>query len=248
MRRGGGAPDIGTATALADAWRVRSLGSGWVFPEDWWAPEVDTMARASVDGADLTGPCARLGHARAQAGVGIGETLEDLGALFAVLGEEMPPMACVRSLAEGWVESGMFGLSDLTCEDPLTGLATLPYLRTRLAEIYRGDRAPGDAYCLVVVDLATRLDPWKRIAWTIVIGHELRVAYPGEETLTLLGAGRAAALVPRRPELELEATRLRRDIAARHGARVWVERLPADATRAAALLDCLTEPRDRPGP
>jgi len=248
MRRGGGAPDIGTAAALGDAWRARSLDSGWVFPEDWWAPEIDAVTHAVIAGADMTDACARLGHARAQAGVGIGETLEDLTALYAVLGWEMPPMASVRPLAEGWVESGMFGLSDLTCEDPLTGLATLPYLRTRLAEIYRGERVPREAYCLVVVDLVTRLDPWKRIAWTIVIGHELRRVYPGEETLTLLGAGRAAALVPRRPELELAATRLRRDIAARHGARVWVERLPETAPRAAALLDCLAEPRSRPSP
>lgn len=248
MRASGGAPDIGATGVTRDAWRTRSLASGWVFPEDWWAPAVDAVTYAVARRADLAGPCARLGHARAKAGVGIGETLEDLGALFTVLGRDMPPMDCVRALAEGWVESGMFGLSDLTCEDPLTGLATLPYLRTRLAEIYRGERAPRDAYCLVVVDLATRIDPWKRIAWTIVIGHELRRAYPGEETLTLLGAGRAAALVPLRPELELVTARLRRDVSAHHGARVWVEELPEEAAQAGLLLDCLTDPRTRPAP
>ncbi|HEY3683403.1 MAG TPA: hypothetical protein VGL93_10205 [Streptosporangiaceae bacterium] len=248
MRVSGGTPDIGATGATRDAWRARSLAAGWVFPEDWWSPAVDAMTYAVDRGADLTDPCTRLGHARAQAGVGIGETLEDLGALFAAVGRDIPPMACVRALAEGWVEAGMFGLSDLACEDPLTGLATLPYLRTRMAEIYRGDRAPHEAYCLVVVDLATRLDPWKRIAWTIVIGHELRRTYPGEETLTLLGAGRAAALVPLRPELEFVTTRLRRDVSARHGARVWVERLPEDAAQAALLLDCLTEPHARSGP
>lgn len=245
-RRIGCAPDIGTTTTLGDAWRARSIDTGWAFPEDWWAPEADAVAEGVVTGADVTEQCARLGHVRAQAGVGIGETIEDLGALYAVLGRPMPPMASVRALAEGWVESGVFGLTDLTCEDPLTGLASLPYLRTRLAELYRGERAPRGAYCLVVVDLTTWLDPWKRIAWTIVIGHELRRAYPGEETLTLLSAGRAAALVPRRPELQLAAARLRRDIATRHDARVWLERLPETATRAAALLDRLAEPRSRP--
>ena len=239
-------PDVGTAATLGDAWRTRSMDTGWAFPGDWWAPEVDAVTEAILAGADATDHCARLGHVRAQAGVGIGETIEDLGALYAVMGQTMPPMASVRALAEGWVESGMFGLTDLTCEDPLTGLATLPYLRTRLAELYRGDRSPHEAYCLVVVDLTTWLDPWKRIAWTIVIGHELRLAYPGEETLTLLSAGRAAALVPREPALRLDAARTRRDIAARHDARVWLERLPETPKQASALLDCLAEPRSRP--
>lgn len=244
--RCGGAPDAGTAGALRDAWRARSLDAGWVFPEDWWAPEVDAVARAVVCGADAAGPCAGLGHARAQAGVGIGETLEDLGALFAALGRDEPPMRCVRALAEGWAESGVFGTAGITCEDPLTGLATAPYLRTRVAELYRGRRPPREAYGLVVVDLAARLDPWKRIAWTIVIGHALRRVFPGEETLTLLGTGRVAALVPLRPELELVTARLRRDVAARHSARVWLERLPDDAIHASRLLDCLTTPPGRP--
>lgn len=247
MRCGGGW-DAGAAGALRDAWRTRSLGSGWVFPEDWWTPEVDAVTYAVMEGADPAGPCAGLGHARAQAGVGVGETLEDLGALFATLGRDEPPMRCVRALAEGWAESGVFGTTGITCDDPLTGLTTPPYLRSRLAELYRGAGAPGEAYRLVVVDLAARLDPWKRIAWTVVVGHALRRAFPGEETLTLLGSGRVGALVPLRPELQLVTVRLRRDVAARHSARLWVERLPEDAAGAARLIDCLTTPPGRPGP
>ena len=244
----GGGSDTGAAGTLRAAWRARSLDSGWVFPEDWWTPEVDAVTYAVMEGGDAAGPCAGLGHARAQAGVGIGETLADLGALFAELGRDEPPMRCARALAEGWAESGVFGAAGLTCEDPLTGLTTPPYLRSRTAELYRGGDSPRDAYCLVVVDLAARLDPWKRIAWTIVVGHALRRAFPGEETLTLLGSGRVGALVPLRPELELVTARLRRDVATRHTARLWVEHLPEDALGAARLLDCLTTPPGRPGP
>lgn len=240
MRCGGGW-DVDAAGALRDAWRVRSLGCGWVFPEDWWTHEVDAMTHALLEGADPAGPCAGLGHARAEAGVGIGETLEDLGALYAALGHDEPPMRCVRALAEGWAESGVFGAAGLTSEDPLTGLTTVPYLRSRIAELYRGDGAPDDAYRLVIVDLAARLDPWKRIAWTIAVGHTLRRTFPGEETLTLLRPGRACALVPLRPELELVSARLRRDVTTRHSARLTMERLPEDATGAARLLDRLTE-------
>ena len=102
----------------------------------------------------LTAACTGLGRSRARAGIGIAETIDDLAALFAVLGAESasehadpggrdragrgsaPPLRLVCAIAEGWAEESVAQLAQ-GCEDPLSGLATLPYLRTRLAEVYR---------------------------------------------------------------------------------------------------------------
>jgi len=58
----------------------------------------------------------------------------------------------LRSLATGWLTA-----DDWHSEDPLSGLATLPYLRTRLAEVYReaeqGGTSPADTHRLLVVRL-----------------------------------------------------------------------------------------------
>jgi hypothetical protein len=57
----------------------------------------------------------------------------------------------------------MAQLSASGCEDPLSGLATLPYLSTRLGEVYREaahrGTSPADTHRLVVVSLPRRPDP-----------------------------------------------------------------------------------------
>ena len=58
-------------------------------------------------------------------------------------------IAALRSFAAGWAEKSVAPLVDLQCEDPLTGLATVPFLRTRLGQLYR-DSAEGT--CLVVAE------------------------------------------------------------------------------------------------
>ena len=56
-----------------------------------------------------------------------------------------------------WSEATLGYLHQLSCEDPLTGLASLAHVRSRLSELYRC-RATGTAPCphthaLVVLDL-----------------------------------------------------------------------------------------------
>src|SRR5437867_4107413 len=88
-------------TRLRDEWRRRSLATGWRMPEDWDSEAVDeilaacrnrALARgeaglAAVGATAQAAACAGLGRSRARAGVGIAETIDDLAALFAVLGE-----------------------------------------------------------------------------------------------------------------------------------------------------------------
>jgi len=266
---------------LRERWRSRSLGEGWSLPSDWWSPAVEAVVTAVHAGHGMAVACARLGQARGRAGVGIGETLDDLGALFSVLSWPDPPLSLVRCAAEGWVDSGLMALATESCEDPLTGLMTLSYLRSRLAEIYRAAGAPdgrlggglggaarggpgatvgggpgaavGDTHCLVMVDLSDGSEPWRRLARAVVVAHDLRAVFDGGETLTLVGTGRAAALVPVSPRLEFNIAALRRlltqtltpDHPDGHaesgpgGVLVWVERLPDDLEEAQALLEVL---------
>ncbi|MBO2449221.1 hypothetical protein J4573_19105 [Actinomadura barringtoniae] len=246
---------------LRDRWRSRSMEEGWSLPSDWWSPAVEAVVTAVHAGHGMAVACARLGQARGRAGVGIGETLDDLGALFSVLSWPDPPLSLVRCAAEGWVDSGLMDLAGKTCEDPLTGLMTLSYLRSRLSEIYRAaaalggapETAVGDTHCLVMVDLSDGSEPWRRLARAVVVAHDLRAVFDGGETLTLVGTGRAAALVPVSPRLVFNIAALRRlltqtltpDHPDGHGESgpggvlVWVERLPDDLEEAQALLEVL---------
>lgn len=247
---------------LRDAWRRRSLASGWLAAEDWDSDAVHAVAAAACGTGTLSLACDQLGRSRATAGIGIAETIDDLAALFAVLDDspaERGPVGCgpagggglplplVCSIAAGWAEEGLAQLSGSGCEDPLSGLATVPYLRTRLAELYRegtqSGTSPADTHRLLVVSLPSRPDPWRRMALAIVVGHDLRAAFPGGETLSLArrngitGTGLAIALVRVRADLPMRYARLRRTIRGGLDAQLRMTRLPGLLPEALRLVD-----------
>ena len=258
--------DRGDPAGLCAAWRQRSLANGWLAAEDWDSSAVAAVAAAVCGGGPLGLACDRLGHSRAKAGIGIAETIDDLAALFAVLDGEQrgaggpegpersgapgeswgspgspgPPLALVRAVAEGWAEEGLAQLSRGGCEDPLSGLVSMPYLRTRLAELYReaaqDSRAaqrrasPAETHRLLVIGWPRPPDPWRRMALAITVGQDLRAAFPGGDTLTLARPDgvteRAIALVCDRPDLPIRHARLRRTIWGSRGAQIRLTRLP----------------------
>lgn len=238
-------PDAEQADAvrLCEAWRRQSMISGWATGDDWRVAEVDAVAAAACRGTGLAAACGRLGGARGRAGIGIGEALGDLAALCYVLDAGDPPLELVRPLAEGWAEAGLAGISEAACEDPLTGLTTLAYLRTRLGEVYREARQAGtsaaETHRLLVAELPRRPDPWDRLSVTILLCNDLRAAFPGGETLSLAGCGRAIALVRGAPELLFRATALRRSLSEEHGARLRLLKPPATLAEARQLIDTL---------
>ncbi|WP_433331462.1 hypothetical protein [Spirillospora sp. CA-294931] len=243
---------------LREQWRGRSMAVGWSLPGDWWAPAVEAVVEAVCDGRGMAVACVWLGQARGRAGVGLGETLDDLGALFTVLAWPDPPLTLVRCVAEGWVDSGLMSLATESCEDPLTGLTTMAYLRSRLAELYRAAAelgiSPAETHALVIVDLSDGSEPWRRLARAIVVAHDMRVVFRGGETLTLVGTGRAAALVPTTSRLEPQVASLRRlltrtlarsddpdggRLVGGGGFLAWIERLPGSPGEAQELLEVL---------
>jgi hypothetical protein len=269
--RDGGSRDSGSRDGgLRDAWRRRSLAGGWLIPDDWHSEAVDAVLTACQPGwspgggngggagtgrtggggrtGGLAVACTALGRSRARAGTGIAETIDDLAALFAVL-EEALPVRLICAVAAGWAEESQDQLARDGCEDPLSGLATLPYLRTRLAEVYReaehGGTSPADTHRLLVVRLPRRPDPWHRMALAIGVGRDLRAAFPGGETLSMAGppaghgTGPAIALVPTRVDLSLRYARLRRSVQATFGTQIRMTPLPGRLTEALRLVDKL---------
>src|SRR6202012_4353551 len=97
----------------------------------------------------------RLGKARAVAGSGLGETLQDVAALHAVLNDaggadgmvaadpDAMPARLLRVTAVAWSDVLVRQLAHTEACDGLTGLASAAYLRARLREVYREAEANG---------------------------------------------------------------------------------------------------------
>ncbi|MBK1788850.1 GGDEF domain-containing protein [Prauserella cavernicola] len=256
--------------ALRARWRTASLASGWRFPSDWGLPEVDAVCAAVVKhgGADGALPAlAGLGRARAASGAGLEETLTDLAALHAVLADpdsadgfvapdvDATPARLLRVTAVAWADVALDHLTRAEVRDPLTGLPTGSYLRTRLAELYRlaerDDAQVADDHTLVVVTMNLAGSAgWSRLTGMILAADALRVAFDGGESLAVLGPSTVAAVATRDAGVATRAVRLRRELAERLAVdaqlrevgkpRINVVRLPGDHVAACELLDTLS--------
>ncbi|SDF91295.1 hypothetical protein SAMN05216553_104143 [Lentzea fradiae] len=244
---------------LKSRWRTASLAAGWAFPADWPLAEVDDVCAAMLEDADPAEALVRLGRARAEAGAGLAETLMDLAALHAVLADgsrivspcvDALPSWMLRLTSLGWADVVTKQAGDRTAEDPLTGLATAAYLRTRLGEVYRESPVVSLDYALVLLRLEIhRAKGWSRVVAMTLAADALRTVFDGGETLATLGPCVAAVLVRRDEQLSrrvsnlrvLTADRLADDPNVRPAgpAKVWVEELPDTAVEARALLNSL---------
>ena len=103
-------------------------------------------------------------------------------------------------MALGWSEATLAYLHQLSCADPLTGLASMAHLRGRLTELYRGDaRGPAplrDRYALVVVEAAA---PRLIGLADEVFGLDLRMSRIGESARSVFSGGETVCRIgPRR--------------------------------------------------
>lgn len=193
---------------------------------------------------------ARLAHARALAGVWLDEAIEDVIALESVLPAEVMwprPERVIRVVAQAWADEGAAQFRHVSVEDPLTGLVSLPYLRTRLVEVYReaaraGQRV-GDTHALVVVATGAGVQPVSGgLYFRLALGECLRSVFSGGESLAAASASRVLGLVSRDPALPVLVRSARNELArlSRTGStpRCWVEGLPDSIP---AALDLVTE-------
>ena len=156
------------ASTLREQWRIETVDSVWLRPGDWYHPAVDALAEALSAGANACAAAGRLGEVRGAAGVGIAETLDDVGVLFRIIGRD-PGLDVVRALCEGWAGAIESAPVQVACMDPESGLPTAEYLGVRLGETYgaAGKHAhyAFHTHCLVLIDVASHdLAPWRRMA------------------------------------------------------------------------------------
>jgi GGDEF domain-containing protein len=258
-----------TLRALRARWRTASLASGWRFPSDWGLPEVDAVCAAVIKNgrvvsADIAETAlAGLGRARAAAGAGLAETLADLAALHAVLADpdsvdgfiapdvDVTPSRLLRVTALAWADVATDQLVHTEVTEPLTGLPTAAYLRTRLSEVYRqarrDERPAVEGYTLLVVAMDfSSVAGWPRLTGMILVADALRSVFDGGESVASLGPSVAGALVPKNVRLASMGVALRRALNERLSVdaqlrdtgrpRISAVRLPATYDQACGLL------------
>jgi GGDEF domain-containing protein len=221
------------------------------------------VAESLVTGGDAVPAAAEAGRTLAADGASLGEALSALRSCTSLLGLGEPGFATTEALATAWSEATLAFLGDVSCEDPLTGLASAAHLRARLEEIYRAADLVGtsirSSHALLVADIAdlslrparrlgghtadhVGIDPFAHALTLAGVAEAVRGVFPGEETLARVGHDKVVALVRRPAHLGATVVELRRllhDLGFPR-TRVWVEALPDDAAMAAQALVGLT--------
>ncbi|WP_255371887.1 hypothetical protein [Cellulosimicrobium sp. CUA-896] len=242
------------AETLRDAWRETSVASVWRRPGDWYHPAVDALTEAMCDERDVTPAAERLGRARGESGVGIGETIDDVVCLCRAQ-DDAPGVDLLRAVAVGWAEG--YETTPLAPDvlDPESGLPTTQYLTHRLRETYGRAERTGvpvpRSHGLLVVDVALDdLTGWQRFARSAAMGRALTQTFGEGHPMASLGNGHFVVLGERdaddewlRTELRhrIERTGLSLGVSAilRRPPRLWTEPLPGTHAAAVELLSTL---------
>ena len=202
---------------------------------------------------DVIAACTVVGRDVARDGAALGEALSGLRTTYHLVLGTAPEFEAAEALSVAWSDATLEYLHDLSCEDPLTGLASLAHVRTRLDEIYRDaeitDLPVPRSHALVIVELcfsdppAERGHQFTRALRLVQVTEAIRAVYSGGQTVGRLGLDRAVALVPRTVDLGTSVALLREFLAdldlGDADVRVWIEGLPSSADSASLLLDDL---------
>ncbi|MBD8605582.1 hypothetical protein IFT73_01830 [Aeromicrobium sp. CFBP 8757] len=203
------------------------------------------LLRDAVRGgtSDVVRVAHEVGASAAQTGVPLHEVMDHVERAYA---PRPPDFEATRAAALAWADAALVRHADASCHDPLTSLATVPHLRSRLDETYRGaDRDGGracDTHVLVVVELpAGGLGNEIELALRALdVADVLRTVFTGDETVVQLTVRRFAVLAGRERAddvtVGLLGLLLDRTPAVAGQARLWVERLPASADGVAPVL------------
>jgi hypothetical protein len=213
----------------------------------------EAVAEALLAGRTATDACEVVGRLQGSQGVSLEETLADLRTTYDVTVGTEPAFTDACALSLGWSEATLAYLHQLSCADPLTGLASMAHLRSRLTELYRGDtRGPAlrDLYALVVVEAsAPRLTGLADEVFGVDlrmsrIGESARSVFSGGETICRVGPRRIVVLASRNQSLGRRTSLIRSLLEvgerAQGGIRIWTESLPLAADQASSLLDELS--------
>ena len=210
---------------------------------------------ALADGLDGAGSieavAQEIGRRGAYEGYSIADLLLDLARTYQVCDPDFiePPFEVVRVFTSAWADASLRYLHGVSCEDPLTGLASLAHVRSRLSEIYRAAERDGHDGCpdfaLLVVELhwrETSPSHFDRVLRMLDIAEFMRKVYAGEEIIGQLTPSRVVAVVRRDDRLGDSVAGLLGLLGEWQsecgvGTRLWIEGLPAAADSGDALLD-----------
>jgi len=212
----------------------------------------EAVAEALASDADTIAACMVVGRDVARDGAALGEALDGLRATYALLKGAAPDFRSAQALSVAWSEATLEYLHQLSCEDPLTGLASLAHVRTRLAELYRSgeqaDVSVQSSHALVIVEIcfarkSVSEHTFTRALRLVQVTEAVRSVFSGGETIGRLGLDRAVAVVLRDLNLGGSVALLRNlldglDLGSAD-VRVWIEGLPGSTESAARLLDDL---------
>jgi hypothetical protein len=234
---------------------------------DWAVAEVDLVCRAVLAGDAPDQALVKLGRARAIAGSGLGETLQDVAALHAVLtvpdnhdgllaaDPDSTPSRLLRVTAMAWSDVLVQQLADGEVRDGLTGLSNTAYLRARLREVYRAAAAEGlcvgARYVLVVITIdMSATTGWSRLAAMVLLADVVGTVFDGGQTLASVGRATLVVLSERDGRVTERAANARWLAAARLGVdpqlnavpvpSVWIEPLPDTHAAACRLIGDLS--------
>lgn len=212
---------------------------------------LEAVAEALVANRCPTAGCAVSGGALAADGVSLREALAMLASTYEGLGLGEPSFAATDALSVAWSEETLAFLGDVSCEDPLTGLASSAHLRARLAEVYRdaeqAGTSPRTTHALVVVDLApsTRGSEPDAFAQALLLAGAAELTrdfFPGGATLARVGRDKLAVLSRRGPQVGRNVAELRHELqvtGVAPRARIWIEGLPDTSDAAVMVLSGL---------
>jgi hypothetical protein len=228
-----------TATAGPEAGQELSSRMRAALP-----PRFEAVGEALASGSDSVVACEVIGGILARDGVSVGEALEDLARTWGMVRGGAPTYAATRALTVAWGEATLGYLHGVSCEDPLTGLASLAHLRACVGDVQRAGQASRTHALVVVVCgppvAAAQLgEPLARAMEDAQLGATVRGVFAGRETIGHVAPGRLVVLAERDDRLARRVDLLVRllDGGPPAGPRVWIEGLPDNVPAAAALLD-----------
>lgn len=199
---------------------------------DGFEGAAEALAEPSRSAVDA---CWVVGRRRAGIGSSLDECLDGLRTTTQLVGRRDPAFDELRALCLGWSEETLAYLHQLSCSDPVTGLATHAHLRERISELYRDAVARRHALVVTEAALTPSDDPVTAARSLTLLGHTARSVFEGEP-IAQVGHRRVVVVAPRDAHLPTRVSLLRR--MADHSAdRIWIEGLPDTDQYAAALLD-----------
>jgi len=207
----------------------------------------EAVGEALSAGSEARAACAVVGRDLARDGVDLSEALHGLRSTFVLVAGREPDFESTRALGIAWSDETLGYLHEVSCENPLTGLATLAHLRGRLAEIQRGAESRGVAgessHALVVVDVPLLAGSTNHLASSLVmaqVASQVQLVFEGEETIAEASPTRLLVLVER-TDLGGRVSTLRDlldDVTPPDSVvRLWIEGLPTSGPATSTLLD-----------